>query len=503
MRGWPARRSGAWHEVASSESTGSGKRHADAAFSGGGMTTTATLPFVGRVRTDPIAALAVRMAPACRAAVDVDEVAALLEASGINDRVAVREYGAQTVFALATTVWARALDGTVVLDDEPVAPVRAPVRQTARALTDTAVRALLYLTPLAVGVGTASKVDGLPALPVTGTLIAGWGAGQALSYLGYRRLGDAGVTVATRLLGGGFLWLAAAWAGVLAFAGTPWPRGFAVAGMQLVFFAAVAVALVTANERRVLAAASLCWAAAAGVALDGGHLAEVGLAASLLVLLAVAYRPAFGGGGARTHSRWRSWRGDVAYALRYGAVGTGQAALLVAVGLTGVSLSSVWAAVPLLLGVPLIELTLVWHQRRIADARAVLDDRAQFDRRLGWVSAGTAAVLAVPVLGGGLLASAAWLGAAPTGAIRLAAAVLLVAVYALCLVLAAHRRAGTAATLVWWPALLVGFAGPQATGLQTLAPQFAETLTAATLLGAAAPGLVVAVQALRNPESYR
>jgi hypothetical protein len=469
------------------------------------MTSTAILPtvFIGRAATDPVTALAVRMGPECRAAVDVDEVAALLEASGVNDRLAVREYGTPTVFALATLVLARATAGSVA-DDEPVEREPAGTRHAVRALTDTVVRALLYLTPLAVGIGTASKVDGLPALAVSGTLIAGWGAGQALSYLGYRRLSDDGAAVATRLLAAGFVGLAVVWTGILMGTGTPWPVGFAVAGMQLVFFASVAVALVTGRERRVLATATLTWLTAAGVALGGGYPAMAALAASLLLLLAVAYLPGWvAGAGARKRVRWRAWRGDVPYALRYGAVGTGQAVLLVALGAAGVSLASVWAAVPLLLGVPLIELTLVWHQRRIASARAALDDRAQFERRLSRVSASTAAVLAIPVAGGGLLASAAWLGKAPAGAIRLAAAVLLVAVYALCLVLAAHRRPGTAATLVWWPALLVGIAGPQAARILAVTPQFADTLAAATLLGAAAPGLVVAAQALRNPESYR
>jgi hypothetical protein len=79
----------------------------------------------------------------------------------------------------------------------------------------------------------------------------------------------------------------------------------------------------------------------------------------------------------------------------------------------------------------------------------------------------------------------------------------LTAIYALCLVLAAHRRAGTAATLVWWPALLVGGVSSWAPALARVAPQFTETLAVATLLGASLPGLAVAAFVLRDPESYR
>src|SRR5690349_6552663 len=47
------------------------------------------------------ASLEQRMAPICRSAVDTGEVAAYLEASGVNDRVAERDYGVTSVFTLA------------------------------------------------------------------------------------------------------------------------------------------------------------------------------------------------------------------------------------------------------------------------------------------------------------------------------------------------------------------------------------------------------------------
>lgn len=60
--------------------------------------------YTGQARADPVMSLAVRMRPTCRRAIDVDEVAAVLEASGINDGVATREYGHTSVFALAAAV---------------------------------------------------------------------------------------------------------------------------------------------------------------------------------------------------------------------------------------------------------------------------------------------------------------------------------------------------------------------------------------------------------------
>ncbi|MEV0134785.1 hypothetical protein AB0H83_40795 [Dactylosporangium sp. NPDC050688] len=75
--------------------------------------------------------------------------------------------------------------------------------------------------------------------------------------------------------------------------------------------------------------------------------------------------------------------------------------------------------------------------------------------------------------------------------------------YALCLVLAAHGRAGTAALVVWWPTLLVAGVGHWAPALVHVAPTFTETLAVATLLGAGLPGLAVAALVLRDPESYR
>jgi hypothetical protein len=442
-------------------------------------------PFVGRVQTDPVSALAARMRHACVAAVDVDEVAAILEANGINDRVAARDYGAPTVFALAGRVVARTYDEAPTLVEQAPSLDR-PNRR--RLVVDTLVRAAIYVTPLGLGFAAGSEVDGV----VTGTLMVGWGAGQALAYLGYRTRAERGAGAAARLLGGGFLVLTTAWCAVLALAIGLAPRGLTVAVAQLALFAVGAVALVTERERIVLAWTVPCWLSALAVAAGLGQPATVALLIALALLTAAAFRPAL------TGRPFRVSRADLGKAALFGAVGSGQAALLVVVVFGGTA-----GLVPPLIGVPLIELTLVWHQHRVAAARAVLSDRAAFDRRLGQISAATTALLALPVLAGAGIAAAVWAGAHPPGGQRLATAILLTAVYAICLVLAAHRRIGTAATLVWWPVLLVGGVGSWAPALLHVVPRFADTLAAATLLGAGLPGLMVAALVLRDPESYR
>jgi hypothetical protein len=467
----------------------------------GAVDPASSVRFVGRAPTDPAAVLAARMRLDCVAAVDVDEVAAILEANGINDRVAAREYGAPTVFALANRVVA-----STRYEAPRIVTVEGP--RTRRVIVDTLVRAAIYLMPLGIGLGAASEVDGVPSVAVTGTLLVGWGGGQALSFLGYRALANRGASAAAGLLGAGFLVLTVAWCTVLFCVGVPWPRGFLVAGAQLALFAVAAAALVTNRERAVLLWALPCWLSTVYIWLGGGPPAVVALLLCLLLLTVAAFRPVLAdfptGPTMLSRRRWRSWRSDLSNAFLYGAVGTGQAALLTIVALDGIATTRVPPeAIPLLVGVPLIELTLVWHQRRIAAARAALDDRAAFDRRLAQVSAGTVAVLAFPVLAGAALAVAAWAGAHPPGGQALAASVLLTAIYALCLVLAAHRRAGTAATLVWWPALLVAGLSSGASALVQVAPRFTETLAAVTLLGASLPGLVLAALVLRDPESYR
>jgi hypothetical protein len=432
--------------------------------------------------------LEVQMAPICRSAVDTGEVAAHLEAAGVNDGIAARDYGVTSVFSLAARLRTD-IGGYPTAGYAPGAahPVSAPAQSASdgSAITATLLRSALYLTPAIVAVGAAHHLVGLPAAAGPGALIFGWASSQALAYLGYRGLASGGPAAAARVLALGFAVAAVGWAALMVGFGVTEPLAHAVAAGQLALFAATAVALVTGTEKRVLAAAAGVWIATAAV-FAGTGLWVVG--AAIVVLLLMAYGPATARGG------WfRPRPREAATALAYGAVGAGQAVLFASVVLAGDDLMRVpAAAIPLLVGVPLAELVLVWHQRRVAATRAVLTDRWQYPGRLTRVSLATLAVLAVPVLAGAALTAAS--------AGRLAAAVLLTAVNALCLVLVAHRRLGLAALLVWWPAVLTGVlyrALPDA-GTGSI-----DTLVAVVLFAVCLPALGVVAMVLKDRWSYR
>ena len=461
---------------------------------------------------DPLAELADRMQPICARAVDADEVAALLEASGINDRVARQDFAVTSVFALAAALLNRT--GTGGADRTALLPVTLNPALTRRfPLVDTLVRTALYLTPTVVALGAAGQVTGLPAVTTVGALVFGWGVSQALAYLGYCALGVAGRTAAARLLACGFVLAAGGWAGVLGVTGVPWPAGYVVSGAQLALFGSTAIALVTGRERTVLRCAVPCWAAAGYMAVRPGTPAVAALLAALTLMLLVAYRPVLGGRDEATGRLWSPPRPrDLLGALGYGAVGAGQGVLFVLVVLVGAHSAKLpLDAVPLLVGVPMTELLLLWHQRRVADGRATLHDRAAFEQHLVRVSRGTVAMLCLPVAIGASLCAPVMAGRALVsghleglpGQSRLATAVLLTAVFALCLVLVTHRRLGTAAILVWWPAALIGLTARALPGWVHLPVNVAHWVAGLTLFAVCLPALVVVALVIRDPWSYR
>jgi hypothetical protein len=452
---------------------------------GGGQSSLTTLSTVDE---DRYGGLEVQMAPICRSSVDTGEVAAYLEAAGVNDRIAARDYGVTSVFSLAARLRAD-IAGYPTAGYAPGATNPASVEGDpsgdGSAITATLLRSALYLTPAIVATGAANHLAGLPAPAGPGALIFGWATSQGLAYLGYRGLGVNGPAAAARVLALGFAVAAVCWAGLMMALGVTDPLAHAVAAGQLALFASSAVALVTGTEKRVLAAAAGVWIATVAV-VAGTGLWIVG--AAIAVLLLVAYGPATARG------EWfRPRPREAASALANGAVGAGQAVLFASVVLAGDALMQVpAAAIPLLIGVPLAELVLVWHQRRVAATRAVLTDRWQYPGRLTRVSLATLAVLSVPVVAGAVLTAAS--------AGRLAAAVLLTAVNALCLVLVAHRRLGLAALLVWWPAVLIGVlyqALPSTTSVAI------DTLVAVVLFAVCLPALGVVAMVLKDRWSYR
>jgi hypothetical protein len=428
------------------------------------------------------------MTRVCRSAVDTDEIAAHLEANGVNDRIAARDYGAADVFTLAARMRAEQSGHPVPGPAARPAVAQLTVPRIAGAVVAIVVRTCLYLTPAVVAIGTAELFTGLAAPAGPGALIFGWACAQALAFLGYRALGAGGPAPAARTLGIGFVAATLGWAAVMFSYGVTDPWSHAVAAGQMALFATTSVALVTGTERRVLAAAAGVWAATALAASGAGPAGRWLIVAAVVALVAVAYLPALRRGG-----RFRPRAAEAGTAFAHGAVGAGQAVLFASVVLAGADPGRIpAAAVPLLLGVPLAELLLAWHQRRVIATRAALTDRWQYGPRLARVSAATVAVLVVPVASGAALAIG--------GTGRLAAAVLLTSVFALCLVLVAHRRLGLATLLVWWPAVLIGVL---LRTLPTAGAPLVDTLMAVVLFAVCVPALGVVALVLGDRWSYR
>jgi hypothetical protein len=113
--------------------------------------------------------------------VDAFEVAAALEAAGINDTVARQRYGQSDVFALARHRFDKmAVRQATVVD---VAPPPIDIRGTL-------LRGLVFVLPALL---TGAVMGRHPELPlVWAVLVAvavGWAAGQGIAYVGYRVLG--------------------------------------------------------------------------------------------------------------------------------------------------------------------------------------------------------------------------------------------------------------------------------------------------------------------------
>ncbi|GAB4052419.1 hypothetical protein [Catellatospora paridis] len=433
----------------------------------------------------PAALLAAQMRARVGWAADTDEVAAILESTGINDRVASRDYGHASVFTLAGQVLA-----TVGRPDPAPAPgrLRLPV-------ISAMVRTGLYLTPTVAAIGAAPLLAALPWYATTGLLVVGWGASQSLAYLGYCAANEGGRSSAARKLALGFGALAAAWATLLAISGASL-TSYLVSAAQLILFATSTAALVTGTERRTLAAAVACWIAAGAMIAGAGRVGVAALAISLTALLVVAYLPAWG----RGRSPWRPDLRRYATAAGHGVVGAGQAVLFVLVVLqTAGTAAPAMSSVPLLVAIPLTELMLLWHQRRVADGRAQLADRASFRRHLRQVGRGTGLALALPLLAGA--AGAIW-ASSPAGW-ALTSSILLAGINAICLVLVAHRQPVSAAVLVWSAGALIVLTALVVSALLTDTPVAIAKASALILLCLYPPALLETVSAMKDPRSYQ
>ena len=114
--------------------------------------------------------------------VDSFEVAAALEASGVNDKVARERYGHADVFALARQrfEWLSAARAAAV---EAIAP--EPVD-----ISGTLLRGMVFVLPaLLTGAVLGRQPDRALVWAVLVSVAVGWASGQGIAYVGYRVMG--------------------------------------------------------------------------------------------------------------------------------------------------------------------------------------------------------------------------------------------------------------------------------------------------------------------------
>ncbi|GAB1644437.1 hypothetical protein [Krasilnikovia sp. MM14-A1259] len=209
--------------------------------------------------------LAAWISPVCASAVDLYEVAAVLEAGGINDVTARERHGARDVFDLAGRLFRQ-----VPPEPQPDRPVTGPWRATP---VTHVLRGVVFGLPALAYLAVADRIAGpRAAVVLVVSVLLSWAAGQGLAYLGYVRLGRAGRGAAAAVLGGAGLLVALPAAAVvvaLGFAlGVP-PAATLIAAGQLAYVLAATVALVLGREWWLLAALVPGVAAGVGVLVAG------------------------------------------------------------------------------------------------------------------------------------------------------------------------------------------------------------------------------------------
>jgi hypothetical protein len=353
------------------------------------------------------------MGAVCANAVDPLEIAAALEAEGLNDAAARAEYGAPDVFALAALLW----DAVPRRPSSPdPGPNPWPVTPRLHLL-----RGLLFVLPGLPFAAAGGSAGGTIA-SAGAALVAGWAAGEALAYLGYAALGLAGAPASRWVLrryGAALLAVAGLVAASVAALTGAGPAGALWGAGQACYLAAAAVVLVTGGERWLLGV--LVPATAGSVLAVAGALpawsAAVAAAVSVLLTVAVA--------GWRTRGGERPARGAVALAggLPHAAYGLLAGALLCFGALAGgngvsggAALAGAVIALPVTLSMGPAEWILHRYRRRIHDLPAAATGLAAFGRAARRILAAAAGVYTGVLV---VLTLAAAAAGAATGAFHL------------------------------------------------------------------------------------
>src|SRR5262249_624866 len=118
-------------------------------------------------------------------AVDVDEIAAVLESRGINDRAARERFGYRDVFDLADRLSRLSGLSPSVTVSQPPRPDPVDGQTVLRGICFASPGVVVYALTAGVPVPAGSTVDTAAILL---SVVAGWSASQAVSALGDRRL---------------------------------------------------------------------------------------------------------------------------------------------------------------------------------------------------------------------------------------------------------------------------------------------------------------------------
>ncbi|SHG67353.1 hypothetical protein [Streptoalloteichus hindustanus] len=314
---------------------------------------------------DPVLRLATEMRSVCLNAVDVLEIAAALEAQGVNDRAARHRYGLPDVFALAELLHR-------LVPPRPVEPAEEPCPWRPRPVTHVLRGALFGLPGVCTAALAPAGAGVAQVVVLVVALLVSWPLGQGLAYVGWSRLGRSDRGGALRLLRRGFLLASAltvaAVAGFALALGAG-PTQAALAGGQGVYLLGATVLLVLGAEWWLLAAlapALLACGAHLALGQPGGLVSPVRLVVlACLVAVVVLALVRTRGAPAPTQGRlrWAELGAALPHAL-FGLVAAG-VLLVVAVGVpTTTTHPVVWSAVPLSLSMGAAEWNLTWFRRR-------------------------------------------------------------------------------------------------------------------------------------------
>jgi len=192
----------------------------------------------------PADVLSRRLDSVCTAAVHPLEIAAAIEAEGVNDRIAANAYDTQDVFALAEDIYQR-------VPLRPVQDTDVEDHDESPAWRDLS-RGLLFVLP---GTLYVAAVQGFTSIEATYALLASlvfaWVWGQGSGYLGHLLIGRGADRSARRLV----LWMSGA--GIIVATSTSWilvgVYGFsteivAVSATQTTYLLATSVLLLFRKE---------------------------------------------------------------------------------------------------------------------------------------------------------------------------------------------------------------------------------------------------------------